>query len=177
MKMGLLPNLARATCRTGRACRTSERRRRRGRRAGPCHSLAVVVDHLGSPLQAPVPHEVVGAGAGEVAQVELDLPHPVQRVQRLHVDTGQLVADHAELGQVGQAVESAGQHCNSVVAQVKLVEAAAGLNIVRTKSLDRVVSCGYLRQVGKLRTSATYLASPGQLVPVDRLCWLKRWRQ
>ena len=136
VKMGLLPNLAGATLRTGRTCRTSERRRRRGRQAGSCHSLAVVVDHLGSPLQAPVPHKVVDAGAGEVAQVELDLPHPVQRVQRLHVDAGQLVADHAELGQVGQAVESAGQHCNSVVAQVKLVEAAAGLNIVRTKSLD-----------------------------------------
>ena len=167
--MGLLPNLAGTTGRTGRACWTSERRRRRGRRAGSCHSLAVVVDHLGSPLQAPVPDEVVGAGAGEVAQVELDLPHPVQRVQRLHVDAGQLVADHAELGQVGQAVESAGQHCNSVVAQVKLVEAAAGLNIVRTKSLDRVVSRGDLRQVGKLRTSAADFASSSQLVPVKRM--------
>ena len=108
----------------------------RGRRARAQHSLAVVVDHLGSPLQHPVPHKVVGAAALEVAQVHLHLSHPVQGVQGLRVDASQFVPNEPEFDKVGQPLKSPRQRCQSVVAELQLVEVVTPFDISRTERAD-----------------------------------------
>ena len=105
-------NLAGASLRAGRVYGAGEGRLQLwGRKARTLHGLAVVVDHLGPPLQHPVPHKVVGTGALQVAQVDLHLPHPVQRVQSLPVDASQFVPNESQLDEVGQPVKSPGQRC------------------------------------------------------------------
>ena len=97
------------------------------------HSLTVVVHHLGSPLQHPVPYKVVGTAALEVAQVHLHLPHPVQGVQGLRVDASQFVPNEPKLDEVPEPLKSPCQCCQSVVAKIQLIEVGAPFNISRAE--------------------------------------------